>query len=335
MNLAVLWLALAATAVVILIASQFLARSADVIAIKTGLGRSFIGVVMLATATSLPELGTGVSSIVLVGTPDLAAGDAFGSNVFNLLIIGVLDLTWRNGPILTAVSRTSVVIAALGVVAITLGAGAIIIHQATGTISSWPISPLSVMLLLVFLGGMFLIYHHNDAGDIEGPDTPEYAGHGLAGAFSTYGAAAGVVVAAAIGLAFIGDRLADEMGWEASFVGTQFLALSTSLPELATSYAALRIGAPELAITNVLGSNLFNMGLVLFVDDAVYTDGVLWSTVSEVHALTAVVAVFMTAIVIVGLMFRDRRRPHRFFTWEAIALVGMYLAASVLVFGLA
>ena len=335
MNLAVLWLALVATAAVILIASQFLARSADVIAIKTGLGRSFIGVVMLATATSLPELGTGVSSIVLVGTPDLAAGDAFGSNVFNLLIIGVLDLTWRNGPILTAVSRTSVVIAALGIAAITLGAGAIIIHHATGTISSWPISPLSVTLLLVFLGGMFLIYKHDDAGDAEEPDTPEYAGHSLAGAFSTYGAAAGVVVVAAIGLAFIGDRLADEMGWEASFVGTQFLALSTSLPELATSYAALRIGAPELAITNVLGSNLFNMGLVLFVDDAVYTDGVLWSTVSEVHALTAVVAVFMTAIVVVGLMFRDRRRPHRFFTWEAIALVGMYVAASVLVFGLA
>ena len=334
MDLAVLWLALAATAAVILVASQFLARSADVIAIKTGLGRSFIGVVMLATATSLPELGTGVSSIVLVGTPDLAAGDAFGSNVFNLLIIGVLDLTWRNGPIVTAVGRTSVVIAALGIAAITLGAGAIIIHHATGTISSWPISPLSVTLLLVFLGGMFLIYKHNDAGDAEEPDTPEYAGHGLAGAFSTYGAAAGVVVVAAIGLAFIGDRLADEMGWEASFVGTQFLALSTSLPELATSYAALRIGAPELAITNVLGSNVFNMGLVLFVDDAVYTDGVLWSTVSEVHALTAVVAVFMTAIVIVGLMFRDRRRPHRFFTWEAIALVGMYLVASVLVFGL-
>ena len=63
MHLALLWLLLAGTAVVILIASNFLAKSADVIAFKTGLGRAFIGVVLLATATSLPELGTGVSTI--------------------------------------------------------------------------------------------------------------------------------------------------------------------------------------------------------------------------------------------------------------------------------
>ena len=335
MTLAVLWLGLAAAAAVILLASQFLARSADVIAIRTGLGRSFVGVVMLATATSLPELGTGVTSIVLVGAPDLAAGDAFGSNIFNLLIIGLLDLTWREGPILTAVSRTSIVIAAVGTAAITLGAAAIILHHATPLMSGWPISPLSVMLLLAFLGGMYLVYHHDEDGEAGEDEHGAYAGFGLTRAFSMYGASASVVVVAAIGLAFVGDRLADEMGWEASFMGTQFLALSTSLPELATSLAAIGLGAPELAITNVLGSNLFNMGLILFLDDVVYTDGVLWGAVAEVHSLTALMAIIMTAIVIVGLMFRGRSRPHRYFTWETLALVAMYLVTSVLVFTLA
>ena len=335
MPAALLWLQLAAAAAVILLVSRHLARSADVVAEKTGLGRSFVGLVMLATATSLPELGTGVSSIVLVETPDLAAGDAFGSNIFNLLIIGLLDLKWRNGPILTAVSRTSIVIAAVGIAAITLGSASIIIHHATAAMSGWPISPLSVMLLLTFLGGMYLVYHHDEEGEAGEDEHGAYAGFGLTRAFSTYGASASVVVAAAIGLAFVGDRLADEMGWEASFMGTQFLALSTSLPELATSFAAIGIGAPELAITNVLGSNLFNMGLILFVDDVVYTDGVLWGELSQVHSLSGIVAILMTGVVIVGLMTRRRRWPGRYWTPEGIALVALYVAASVMVFYLA
>ena len=82
----VLWLQLVMVALVILVASQFLARSADAIGIKTGLGRSFVGVVLLATATSLPELGTGINAVATLNAPNLAAGDVFGSNIFNLLI---------------------------------------------------------------------------------------------------------------------------------------------------------------------------------------------------------------------------------------------------------
>ena len=91
-----LWFQLAGMALIILFASKYLVRSADIIAVETGMGRSFVGVLLLATATSLPELATGVSSIILLGEPDLAAGDAFGSNLFNLLIIGILDLIWKN-----------------------------------------------------------------------------------------------------------------------------------------------------------------------------------------------------------------------------------------------
>ena len=128
MSILFLWLQLGAAALLILGVSTFLAKSADIIALKTGLGRSFIGVVLLATATSLPELGTGVSSIVLIGEPDLAAGDAFGSNLFNLLIIGLLDIFWRNRPILTAVGNTSIVIGALGIGLISLAGLALLIH---------------------------------------------------------------------------------------------------------------------------------------------------------------------------------------------------------------
>lgn len=335
MTLVVLWVILAATAAAIVFVSRFLASSADVIAIRTGLGRSFVGVVMLATATSLPELGTGVSSILLVDQPDLAAGDAFGSNLFNLLIIAIMDLVWRNGPILTAVSSASIMVGGLGIAVIATALAAILVHSQTPWASDWPLSPLSFVMLLVFLIGMYLVYKHEDTSqEQENDGEAQYSTESLARAFLTFSIAAAAIVGASVVLANIGDRLAEEMGWEASFVGTQFLALSTSLPELATSYAAIRLGAPELAITNVLGSNLFNMGLVLFLDDVVYVEAPLWVGISDVHSLTAVLALLMTGVVIVGLVMRPRGRPHRLFTYEAAVLIALYLAASVLVFSL-
>ena len=335
MAVALLWLQLAVAAAFILGASNYLARSADVIALKTGLGRSFIGVVLLATATSLPEFGTGVSSISLFNEPDLAAGDAFGSNVFNLLIIGLLDLFWRDGPILTRVSMTSVVVAALGVAVIALAAAGIVIHHQTTTASDWYISPVSVVMLLVFVVAMYVIYKFARAQpDEEQDESARYESDSLSKAAITYTFAAAVVVAAAIWLANTGDGIAEDMGWDASFVGTQFLAFSTSLPELSAAFAAIRLRAPELAITGVLGSNLFNMGFILFFDDVAYTEGVFWSGISEVHGLTAVIAILMTAVVITALVARPRERPGRFWTVEAVALIGLYGVASVLVFSL-
>ena len=337
MPLALLWIQLGATAAVILVASHFLARSADVVGEKTGLGRSFVGVVMLATVTSLPEMGTGISAIVLVGEPDLAAGDAFGSNLFNLLIIGLADLCLRNGPVLTAVKLTSAVVAALGVGMIALAVAAIYIHHATSFASTWHVSPVSVLMIAGFLLAMLLIYRQEKRAepseDAEGEAETNYEDASLRRALGTYAAAATAVVAAAVWLAITGEYIAEEMGWEASFMGTQFLALSTSLPEMATAYAALRLNAPTLAITNVLGSNVFNMGFVLFVDDLVYPQGAIWADVSPVHMLTGLIAILMTVIVIVGALARPR--AGRRWTPEAVALVAAYVGAGSLIFLLA
>lgn len=335
MTIYVLWIQLGLAALLILGASTYLARSADVIALKTGLGRSFAGIILLATATSLPELGTGVSSIVLVGEVNLAAGDAFGSNLFNLLIIGLLDLFWRDGPILNRISTTSVLVASLSIVVIGLAASAIIIHNQTSISSGWYVSPVSIVILLIFLTAMYMTYRfgklHSEDGTIE---NTQYEFDSLIKAVITYTLSATVVIITAIWLAHSGDKVATEMGWDASFMGTQFLAFSTSLPELAAGFAAIRIRAPELAVSGVLGSNLFNMGFVLFVDDLAYTSGAIWTEVSQIHVITAIIAMIMTAVVVIALIDRNRQRPHKHWTFEAITLIGLYVAASVLVFSL-
>ncbi|MDP6455813.1 MAG: sodium:calcium antiporter [SAR202 cluster bacterium] len=335
MPIALLWLQLAGVTVIIVTASHFLAKSADIISYKTGLGQSLIGVVLLATATSLPELGTGVSSVTFFDAPDLAAGDAFGSNLLNLMIIGLLDLISRKDPILTMVNPTAILVGALGIGLIAIAVSGIVIHDITTTTSTWPISPVSVVLIMAFAFAVFMIYRFEQAqDDTEIGANLEYDQASATGATVMFLASAGVILGSAIWLAQTGDNIAEEMGWEASFVGTQFLALSTSLPELATAVAALRLNAPTLAISNVLGSNLFNMGFVLFVDDAAFTDGVLWSNISQIHILTAIIAIIMTTVVIVSLIDRYRTRPSKFWTFEAVVLIGLYVVASILVFKL-
>ncbi len=392
MELALYWLQLAAAAGIILFAAQYMARSADIIAEKTGLGRSFVGVVMLATATSLPELGTGITSIVWVGEVNLAAGDAFGSNLFNLLIIGLLELYWRRGPILASVSATSAMVGTLGILIIAISIGAMIIDNLTDITSAWYVSPISVFMFCVFLAAMYIIYQaeqNDDESETDGavasnggngngndraaayasgrgafpphapPPPPARSGgvarasaHGrsanyeeesLKRAFGMYLIAATVVVAAAVWLAHTGEAIAELMRWDASFVGTQFLALSTSLPELAASIAALRLGAPDLAVTNVLGSNLFNMGFVLFLDDIAYTDGSLWHGINDIHMLTASIAIVMTTIVIAGVIVHRQRfqrygpeyaQNGRRVTREGLAMILLYVVASGFVYWL-
>jgi len=334
MDAAGLWIQLAIAAGAILWAASYMAGAADVIAIRTGLGRTFIGVVLLATATSLPELGMGVTSIGVLGEPDLAAGDAFGSNLFNLMIIGLLDFFWRDGPLLNRVSYSAVLIGALGILVTGIAATAIFVHQESTFANGFALSPLSVVLLLTFAAAMYILYRSEQNGG-DGGDEEDEPAQSLGRAFGIYGISAAVVVVAAVWLAFVGDSLAEELGLERSFVGTQFLALSTSLPELAASIAAIRLGAPELAISNVLGSNLFNMGFILFIDDAIYVDGPIWEVVASVHVFTALAAVLMTAVVIIALMTQERGRPGRFFTFEAVMLVALYLGASALVYQLA
>ena len=338
MSLPLLWLQLAGIAGAILFASHFLTKSADVIGFKTGLGRTFIGVMLLATVTSLPELGTGISAVAWVGEPDLAAGDAFGSNLFNLLIIALMDVFWRNGPILNSVGTATVVVGALGMAGMALAAVAVIVHNGTTAMSSWYISPISGLLMVVFVAATFIVYNleRNRGRDDDPPEEDhEYAPLSLPRAALTYLMAGAVVVGAAIWLAETGDRLADKLGWEASYVGTQFLAFSTSLPEVATAFAALRLKAPDLAVSTVLGSNLFNMGIVLFLDDLAYTEGVVWASVSNIHSLTAVMGLLMIAVVIIALVIRPRRKPGRFWTPESVSLIGLYVAASLMVFYLA
>ena len=110
-------------------------------------------------------------------------------------------------------------------------------------------------------------------------------------------------------LAAIGDQIARTMGLGASFVGAFFLAITTSLPEIVASLAALRINAVDLAVSNIFGSNIFNIVALAFYD-LVNVRGDLWQQLNPIHGFTAVAAALMTALAIVGLIYEATRKPR-------------------------
>ncbi|MCB2042338.1 MAG: sodium:calcium antiporter, partial [Rhodoferax sp.] len=114
------------------------------------------------------------------------------------------------------------------------------------------------------------------------------------------------------------------MGWSRSFVGSMFVAFVTTLPELAVTLSALRIGALDMAIGNLLGSNLFNVAIIA-VDDLFYRHGSLLADGSPVHAVTAGSAIVMTGLAMIGLFFRPRSRVLRAVGWVSLGLLAVYL----------
>jgi cation:H+ antiporter len=139
---------------------------------------------------------------------------------------------------------------------------------------------------------------------------------------------AAVVVLLGIWLSWIGDQLAATTGLSRSFVGNLFLAISTSLPEIAASLAAIRLGAIDLAIGNVLGSNLFNI-LLFSIYDVADGSASFWSSLTNANGFAAVMATMMTGVVIISLMYRaSPRTPYRI-SWDGVALIFMYLASII------
>ena len=143
--------------------------------------------------------------------------------------------------------------------------------------------------------------------------------------------AASLVVLAGSFLPFIGKEIADQMGWYESFVGTLFIAFATSLPEVVVTIAALRLGAVDMAIGNLFGSNLFNI-VILSIDDLLYTKGPLLENVSSTHAVSALSAIMMTGVAIVGLFYRSETRVFKMVGWVSIFLFCVYLLNTFIMF---
>jgi len=326
-----IWLQFAICTVVIGAAGYQLSRYGDVIAERTGLGRTLVGVIMVATVTSLPELVAGVSAVAVAGVPNIAVGDALGSCIFNLLILLFLELGYPKASIYTLAAQSHILSAGFTIVLIGIVALSVLVGPQLPGLGHVGIYTPVILIGYVLAMRIVLQYELREARARPEEGKLKYPHITLQRALAGYAIAAMFVVAAGSWLPFIGADLARVMAWNNSFVGTLFVAFSTSLPELAVAISALRLGALDLAIGNLLGSNLFDMAIIA-VDDIAYLDGPLFRDISQAHAGTAISAIVMSGAVIASLFYRPAERTFRAFGWTGLFLLVIYSINSYILF---
>jgi cation:H+ antiporter len=268
----------------------------------------------------------------VIGAIDLAVGDLLGSCLFNLLILGVLDMLFRSrGRMLSPQTAahalgaiTSILLTSLVLLFILWGARASLLGVGVGTI----------VIAACYLFCLRWVYadHRYGKSDLMAPavESPVVGEYTPRHATIGYLVSTAVIFGAAPMLARTAEHLAEVTGLGGTFVGTTLLALTTSLPELVTTSAALRMGSFDMAVGNIFGSNCFNIAILLGVD-IFYRGGALLTDISPTHSVTAVAVIIVTAVATMGLLYRAEKR-YWLVEPDAALVIVLVLAAVALVY---
>jgi cation:H+ antiporter len=189
-------------------------------------------------------------------------------------------------------------------------------------------------LIAVYFVSMRLIFtheqHRRTRETQEVAEELRYTQIPLRRAVLHYAGAAVLVVGAALWLPRLGADLARQTGLGEAFVGSLFIAITTSLPEIVVSLAAVRIGAIDLGIGNVLGSNLFNL-FILGLDDLFYRQGPLLAAADPSHGVSVLAVVTMNALFLIGLTYRVITKRFAV-AWDTGAMAAVYVTAVSLAY---
>lgn len=319
-------------ALLIVFSGVRLSKYGDIIADLSGLGKAWIGLILMAAVTSLPELFSGFSSILILKKPDIAVGAVFGSCSFNLAILALLDYFVPGKPISSVVTKSQILAGFLGMILIILSV--IEIHfgklfPEKGWFGLFP-----GLIIFIYLISIRIIFE-NDRQAQKAIENLASQAHkmeikiSLKNAIIKFLIYSVLIVTAALALPYFAEKLAQETGIKESFVGTLLVAASTSLPEMVVSIAAVRMGSIDLAVGNLLGSNIFNM-FILAIDDLIYTDGPILLATNPNHALSALVTLLMTCVISISILFGS---PKKRFALGLDAII-MILLYSALLFAL-
>lgn len=293
---------------------------------QTRLGGMLAGTLLLAVATSLPELTATVSAAV-IGNADIAIGNGLGSIIFNFLVLFLLDLYFRKQRLFLRVSDNHfhTGLLSLGLVVI---AGLSIYFQLDQ--SSFGIGLTSWIIVAVYFIGLSLISLKQRKDKKKEADVPESESSmslgKIAALFIFY---AGIIFFSGSGLSISGDWMASTTGISATVVGSLLIAIATSLPDAVGVYVALRKANINLAIGAILGSNLFNI-FVVTVSDGFYRSGSIWISGDSMNIWTAFVGCLLTFAVLL-LLKRDKTKNAFTYSLPSLLAIFSYILFTVII----
>jgi len=322
----ILFLALIA---VIVYAGSKLSRYGDALGEKVGLSGSWIGVVLLAAVTSMPEMFAGISASGLVKQADLALGNLFGACIMNMVVVALLGILHHPDPIHRKAGEEQALGASLAMAALALAGLGLVLSRELVPVSLFDIGIFAIAIFLFYLVAQRLIFLFEKRRS-PASEPQEYGHLSLKAVVLRFSLAALVIVAAGTALPYVAEALAKQMGWGRSFVGSILMSLATTSPEMVVSISALRMGQVGMALGNLYGSCIFNMSLI-FIDDIFYPGSIL-AQASSTHVFTALLAITMVAVSLIGLIFRAEKKSLRHMSWDSLIILGLYLLGAVLIF---
>lgn len=292
-----------------------LTRSVDAIAERYNLGRAFMGFVVLATATQLPELVTN-STAALRGDAALVLNSMFGGVSLQTAVLVIADfVAARHALTYLSRSASNLAQAAMLILLLAIVLGVAIVGDA-GLTATVGLAPLVLAAIyLVVIRWLWVLDRQMSWRPL---DADEARADGEAAADNRFGelgtgrlvgqavAAAGVILVAGVVLVLAAEAIAEQSGLGSSFIGVTLLATATSLPEVSTTLTAVRLGRHSMAVADIFGSNMIMIALLL-PSDLLYREGVLLAEDNASARFALVLGIALTAIYLAGLVFRQRR----------------------------
>ena len=315
------------SAAVVIIAGVNLARFGDDLAEVTGWGHLWVGTILVAIATSLPELTVNIAAVAFEDSPPLALGNVFGANMMNVVVMAVVALLFGVRNVWATDSRDIpiLMLVGIGLVALTAAMGA------SGDMKLGPTSLGGLLIAAVYIAGMNAVYK---AGRTEtGTDTVEDTGSkgSARRAWTGFGIAALVVIVAARYLAASADSIAELTGISASFIGVLLVSIVTTLPEASVTITAALRKSYGIVVGNVYGSCAFNV-FILSISDLFYPAGPLAAAMGKEHFVAAAGAFGLMGL---GYLIMRSTRPSSSLAWGwglTLTIPVIYVGALYTVF---
>lgn len=319
------WILFIFSSAVVVAAATKLAEYGDVIAVRARLGGMFIGTLLLAGATSLPELLSAISALS-INVPNMAAGSMFGSSMFNMLMLAILDLLTHRTRLLRRVAATHALTASLA--NLLMGVAILALLADVDLKIGW-IGLDSLLIMAIYIAGVRLLQSRGSSST-QPEHVPDDARiPSLRRALIGFGAATLVLVVVTPLLVSSANEIAEQTGISAGFIGATLLAITTSLPELVATIAAVRLGAFDLAVGNLFGSNVFNM-FALGLTDVFYLPGRFLGVVDPEFAIAGMLGLVLTGLALIGNLARVERRIWIIEIDALLILVGYFLGMALL-----
>jgi len=312
----------------------------DAVAEQTKIARAFLGLILLATATELPEFVTTLTASSS-GNGTLALNNMFGGMLLQLFVLVIADLFVKNGTLSSRPHKPTVCVAGLLCIA---SMSAVLIIKALGdTAMAWHVGFGSISIALLYVASMYILNLMDSRETWSPVDLPEdqiaekernnrYDEKSLTYLIGFSALAALVILVCGVLLVRLAETLAEQTGLGTSFIGASLLALTTSVPELSTSIAAVRVKAYTMAISNVLGSNMI-MTFLLFPNDLIFTGGPIINEIGAPATFALGAGILMTALYCIGLLARPKIKVLGM-GLDSLAIAVCYLASLGIMFTL-